>query len=47
MLAGAVVAAGVIAVRSKITDPVLETVVALITPYVAYVLGAGAFTYTG
>jgi len=39
VLAGAVVAAGVIAVRSKITDPVLETVVALITPYVAYVLG--------
>ena len=39
VLAGAVVAAGVIFVRSKITDPVLETVVALITPYAAYVLG--------
>ena len=38
-LAGAVVAAGVIGVRSLITDPVLESAVALITPYVAYVLG--------
>jgi CPA1 family monovalent cation:H+ antiporter len=37
--AGAVVAAGVIAVRRRITDPVLETVTALITPYVAYLLG--------
>jgi CPA1 family monovalent cation:H+ antiporter len=38
-LAGAVVAAGVIMVRRRITDPVLETVTALITPYVAYLLG--------
>jgi monovalent cation/hydrogen antiporter len=39
VLVGAVVATGVIFVRRKITDPVLETVVALITPYAAYVLG--------
>jgi monovalent cation/hydrogen antiporter len=38
-LAGAVVAAGVIVLRRRITDPVLETVVALITPYVVYLLG--------
>jgi CPA1 family monovalent cation:H+ antiporter len=38
-LAGAVVAAGVIVVRRRITDPVLETVAALLTPYVAYLLG--------
>jgi monovalent cation/hydrogen antiporter len=38
-LAGAVVAVGVIALRRRITDPVLETVVALITPYVVYLLG--------
>jgi Na+/H+ antiporter len=38
-LVGAVVAAGVIALRRRITDPVLETVVALITPYVVYLLG--------
>jgi len=37
--AGAVVAAGVIPVRRRITDPVLETVLALITPYAAFVLG--------
>jgi monovalent cation/hydrogen antiporter len=37
--AGGVVAAGVIVVRRRITDPVLETVTALITPYVAYLLG--------
>jgi monovalent cation/hydrogen antiporter len=37
--AGAVVAAGVIVVRRRITDPVLETVTALITPYVGYLLG--------
>jgi CPA1 family monovalent cation:H+ antiporter len=37
--AGAVVAAGVIVVRRRITDPVLETVAALITPYAAYLLG--------
>ena len=38
-LAGAAVAAGVIVVRRRITDPVLETVAALITPYGAYLLG--------
>jgi monovalent cation/hydrogen antiporter len=37
--AGAVVAAGVIVVRRRITDPVLETVTALVTPYAAYLLG--------
>ena len=37
--AGAVVAAGVIVLRRRITDPVLETVAALITPYAAYLLG--------
>ncbi len=36
---GGVVAAGIIAVRRHVTDPVLETVLALITPYTAYVLG--------
>jgi monovalent cation/hydrogen antiporter len=38
-LAGGAVAAGVIMVRRRMTDPVLETVVTLITPYVAYLLG--------
>jgi CPA1 family monovalent cation:H+ antiporter len=38
--AGGVVAAGVIAVRWRVTDPVLDTVLALVTPYAAYVLGA-------
>jgi hypothetical protein len=37
---GSVIAAGVLAVRQRVTDPVLETVVALITPNAAYVLGA-------
>jgi CPA1 family monovalent cation:H+ antiporter len=37
--AGGVIAAGVIAVRRHVTDPVLETVLALVTPYAAYVLG--------
>jgi len=36
---GAVIAIGVIAVRRRVTDPVLETVTALITPYAAYVTG--------
>jgi CPA1 family monovalent cation:H+ antiporter len=35
--AGGVIAAGVIPVRRRVTDPVLETVLALITPYAAYV----------
>ncbi len=38
--AGCVMGAGVIALRRRITDPVVETVLALITPYAAYVLGA-------
>jgi monovalent cation/hydrogen antiporter len=37
-LAGGVIAAGVMIVRRRISDPVLETVVALVTPYAAYVL---------
>ena len=36
---GGVVAAGVVLVRRRVTDPVLETVIALVTPYAAYVLG--------
>jgi CPA1 family monovalent cation:H+ antiporter len=38
--AGGAAAVGVIAVRRHVTDPVLDTVMALITPYAAYVLGA-------
>jgi CPA1 family monovalent cation:H+ antiporter len=37
--AGGVIAAAVIPVRRRVTDPVLETVLALITPYAAYVAG--------
>ena len=37
---GCVLAAGVVLLRRRVTDPVLETVVALVTPYAAYVLGA-------
>ena len=37
--AGGVLAAGVVRVRQRITDPVLETVIALVTPYAAFVLG--------
>ncbi len=36
---GAAVAVGVTALRRRITDPVLETVTALVTPYAAYLLG--------
>jgi CPA1 family monovalent cation:H+ antiporter len=39
---GGVLAAGVLRVRGRVTDPVLETVVALVTPYAAYVLGEAA-----
>ncbi len=35
---GALVAAGIAVVRSRTLDPVLESVVALVTPYLAYVL---------
>lgn len=38
VLAGAVVAAGAFLIRRRTEDPVLETVVALVTPYAAYVL---------
>jgi len=38
--AGGVLAAGVVMLRRRVTDPVLETVIALVTPYAAYVLGA-------
>jgi len=41
-LAGAVIAAGIAIIRRRITDPVLETVVALVTPYAAYVLAEAA-----
>jgi Na+/H+ antiporter len=37
-LAGGLIAAGVVLLRRRIVDPVLETVVALVTPYAAYVL---------
>ena len=36
-LVGAAVAAGVALIRRRTEDPVLETVIALVTPYVAYV----------
>ena len=36
---GGVVAAALIPVRRRVTDPVLETVLALVTPYAAFVLG--------
>jgi len=36
---GGVLAAGVIPLRRRVIDPVLETVLALITPYAAFVLG--------
>jgi CPA1 family monovalent cation:H+ antiporter len=45
--AGAVIAAGVIRLRRRLTDPVLETVIAHITPYAAYVLGGGAARLPG
>jgi Na+/H+ antiporter len=38
VLAGAVVAAGAFVIRKKTEDPVLETVVSLVTPYAAYVV---------
>ena len=36
---GGVLAAGVLRMRRRVTDPVLETVFALVTPYAAFVLG--------
>ncbi|MER5641134.1 Na+/H+ antiporter [Kitasatospora sp. NPDC002227] len=41
---GAAVAAGVTLIRRLTTDPVLETVIALVTPYGAYVLAESAHT---
>ena len=41
---GGVIAAGVILLRRRITDPVLETVLALVTPYGAYVAGEALHT---
>jgi CPA1 family monovalent cation:H+ antiporter len=38
--AGGVLAAGAVLLRRRATDPVLETVIALVTPYAAYALGA-------
>jgi CPA1 family monovalent cation:H+ antiporter len=35
---GAVIAGGVLLIRRRTTDPVLETVIALVTPYAGYVL---------
>ncbi|WP_042411795.1 Na+/H+ antiporter [Streptacidiphilus carbonis] len=43
-LAGAAVAAAVALIRARTTDPVLETVIALVTPYAAYVLAEQAHT---
>ncbi|GAA1957891.1 Na+/H+ antiporter [Kitasatospora viridis] len=43
-LIGAAVAAVVTQIRRRTTDPVLETVIALVTPYGAYVLAEGAHT---
>jgi Na+/H+ antiporter len=40
-IAGAVVALGVAAVRRRTDDPVLEAVITLVTPYVAYVIAEG------
>ncbi len=37
-LAGTLIATGVVFVRRRIADPVLETVAALVTPYTAYVI---------
>ena len=37
-IVGALIAFGVIMIRKRTTDPVLETVVCLVTPYAAYVL---------
>ena len=39
--AGAVLGAGVVQLRRRVSDPVLDTVIALVTPYAAYVLGSG------
>jgi CPA1 family monovalent cation:H+ antiporter len=41
---GAVIAGVVTLIRRRTTDPVLETVIALVTPYAAYVLAESAHT---
>jgi Na+/H+ antiporter len=41
-IVGAVVAGGVILIRKRTADPVLETVISLVTPYTAYVLAEAA-----
>jgi monovalent cation/hydrogen antiporter len=41
---GGVLAAGIVRVRRRVTDPVLETVFALVTPYAAYVVGQALHT---
>ncbi len=41
---GGAVAGAVRLIRRRTTDPVLETVIALVTPYAAYVLGESAHT---
>jgi CPA1 family monovalent cation:H+ antiporter len=43
-LIGAAVAVAVRALRRRVNDPVLETVIALVTPYAAYVLAESART---
>ncbi|MFC1417705.1 Na+/H+ antiporter [Streptacidiphilus cavernicola] len=43
-LIGAATAGMVALIRARTTDPVLETVIALVTPYAAYVLAEGAHT---
>ncbi len=41
-IVGGVVAGGVILIRRRTVDPVLETVISLVTPYTAYVLAEAA-----
>ncbi|MDQ6840279.1 MAG: cation:proton antiporter, partial [Actinomycetota bacterium] len=43
-LIGALIAAGVVVVRRRIDDPVLDTVAALVTPYLVYVVAEAAHT---
>lgn len=43
-LIGALVAAVVVVIRRRTEDPVLETVISLVTPYTAYVLAEAAHT---
>jgi Na+/H+ antiporter len=43
-LVGLLVAAGIALIRARTEDPVLETVIALVTPYSAYVVAEGLHT---